>query len=325
MGRRRKRPTGELSFSMQAKEEIAAHQFPVELQRSLLSGFAKTNGSLRLNEAGEELDLSTESARVAKLLYTLAQRRYEAAPHFAYSRSFGRGKKTRFHVLIPNAESVLADLRVDFFSGKIDPAVVSDDEEARCYLSGAFLASGSVNDPISSNYHLEIAVSSQSYAKWLSHLINKVLGHHFTSHVSARRNQWIVYLKRSEQISEFLVLIGATEACLRFESVRIDRDEANIDNRLLNLDQANMTKTLATGERQARMIQELMQAYGEDAFEGEKMKALMRLRLGRPDASLNELAELLSEELSASVSKSNVNHLFRSLQQRYAEFKGGKA
>ena len=308
-----------LSFAMQAKEEIAAHQFPEHLQRSLLSGFAKTNGSLRLGEGGEELDLSTESAKVAKMLYLLAGRRYGGSPHFAYSRSFGRGKRTRFHVLIPHASEVLEDLRVDFLSGKIDPSVVNGTEEASCYLSGAFLASGSVNSPVSSNYHLEIAVSSSSYAKWLSHLINKVLSHHFTSKVSSRRNQWIVYLKRSDQISEFLVLIGTTEACLKFESVRIDREEINIGNRLINLDSANMSKTLATARRQVKQIRYLVDRFGFDVFPSDKAAALMQLRLDHPEASLGELSELLSEELSATVSKSNVNHLFRALDELYRE------
>lgn len=313
-----------LSFAMQAKEEIAAHQFPEALQRSLLSGFAKTNGSLRLGEGNEELDLSSESAKVAKMLYLLASRRYKGAPHFAYSRSFGRGKKTRYHVLIPNASEVLDDLHVDFLTGKIDPAVVADNEEASCYLSGAFLASGSVNDPSSSNYHLEIAVSSSSYAKWLSHLINKVLSRHFNSKVTSRRNQWIVYLKRSDQISEFLVLIGATEACLKFESVRIDREEVNIENRLMNLDAANMSKTLVTGRKQVKQIRYLVDRFGFDVFPSDKAATLMQLRLDHPEASLGELAELLSEELSATVSKSNINHLFRSLEELYLKNGGSE-
>ena len=308
---------------MMAKEEIAGHDFPTDLQRSFLSGFAKTGGSMRLGEHGSELDLSSESARIAKTLYLMAGKRYGGTPHFAYSRSFGRGKKTRFHVLIPNADQVLEDLHVDFLSGKIDPSVVSGDEEARCYLSGAFLASGSVNDPASSNYHLEIAVSSASYAKWLCHLVNKVLNHHFTAKVSARRNQWIVYMKRSDQISEFLVLIGATEACLQFESTRIDREEINIENRLGNLDAANMSKTLATGKKQVEQIEFLLQGRGFEVFPNDKFRSLMKLRLSHPEASLGELAELLSDELSATVSKSNVNHLFRSLNELY-EKEGGK-
>lgn len=306
-----------ISFAMEAKEEIASHQFPEHVQRAVLSGFAKTNGSLRISSGEEELDLSSESAKTAKLLYLLAGNLYPGTPHFGYSRSTGRGKKTRYHVLIPNAGKVLDDLKVDFFSGKIDSAWTVDDEMSSCYLSGCFLASGSVNDPISSNYHLEIAVSNEGYARWLSHLINRIMTHNFNAKFAKRRNQWIVYLKRSDQISEFLVLIGATEACLKFESVRIDRDEANIDNRLLNLDAANMGKTAAAGERQAKRIKRLVEAFGYEVFPNEKSRILMRLRLENPDASLNDLAEMLSEEISSTVSKSNVNHLFRAMDEIY--------
>lgn len=311
------------SFAMEAKEEIASHDFPLEQARALLSGFAKTSGSLRIEGGEEFLDLSSESIEIAKLLNKVAQQRYARAPRFSYSKYSGKSKRVRYHVLVPNAWDVLDDLKVDLFSGKIDPDIAKDGELAACYLSGCFLASGSVNDPISSNYHLELVSSSPSYAKWLSHLINKVLDHHFTSKVSQRRKQWIVYMKRSDQISEFLVLIGATDACLKFESVRIDRDEANIDNRLVNLDAANMSKTLATGQRQVAHINYLLEKRGWNAFPGEKMATLMRLRLSHPEASMNELAELLSEELSSTVTKSNINHLFRALEEQYLA-EGGK-
>ena len=307
------------SFAMEVKEEIASHDFPLEAARALLSGFAKTSGSLRL-EAGEELlDLSSETLEVAKLLHRAAKQRYGREPRFSYSRYSGKSKRVRYHVLVPDAWKVLDDLKVDLFSGKIDPSIVKDGELSACYLSGCFLASGSVNDPSSSNYHLEIVSSSQSYAKWLSHLINKILDHHFTSKVAARRKQWIVYMKRSDQISEFLVLIGATDACLKFESVRIDRDEANIDNRLINLDTANMSKTLGTSQKQIRRINYLLEKDGWSAFPSPKMAALMQLRLDHPEASMGELAELLSEELSATVTKSNINHLFRALEEKFFE------
>ncbi len=304
---------------MEAKEEIASHDFPSEQARALLSGFAKTSGSLRLEGGDELLDLSTESLEVAKLLSRVARQRYLREPRFSYSRYSGKSKRVRYHVLVPGADRVLDDLKVDLFSGKIDPDIAKDSELSACYLSGCFLASGSVNDPSSSNYHLEIVSSSPSYAKWLSHLINKILDHHFTSKVASRRKQWIVYMKRSDQISEFLVLIGATDACLKFESVRIDRDEANIDNRLINLDTANMSKTLLTGQKQIKRINFLLEKEGWSAFPGAKMAALMHLRLAHPEASMGELAELLSEELSATVTKSNINHLFRALEEKFFE------
>lgn len=311
-----------ISFSMQAKEEIASLDFPPLPARAFLSGFVKTVGTLRISGGVEEIDLATESAKVANLLYKIARLRYGVAPRFAYTRQNGKKKKTRYHVLIKGASEILDDLKIDFLSGKIDPEIIADQELSSCYLSGAFCASGSVNDPISSNYHLEIAASSQEYAKSLQHLANKILSHHFNFKVIKRRNQSIVYLKRSDLISEFLVLIGATASCLQFEGVRIDRDESNIGNRQINLDTANMEKTLATGRRQCEKIEYVIKHKGREVFPNEKMAALMDLRLSHPESSLSELAELLSEELSTTISKSNVNHLFRLLDEIYKSIGG---
>ena len=47
----------------------------------------------------------------------------------------------------------------------------------------------------------------------------------------------------------------------------------------------------------------------------------MRLRLDHQDATLEELAKLLSEELNTTISKSNVNHLFRNLNYEYRKAK----
>lgn len=307
------------SFALFAKEEIAALPFPEVQGKAVLSGYAKTSGSLRLSEEGEEIDLVSESAKIAKALYELANAIYGPIARFSYTRSSKRKKKVRYHVLISG--KVMEDLELDFFSGKIPSFVLGKEELERCYLSGAFMAGGSVNAPSSSNYHLEIATTDPSYAKWLIHLINKVSGHVFEAKVASRRLQSVVYLKKAEQISDFLVLVGATNACLEFENVRIDRDFANIGNRLANLDTANMAKTIAVGSRQEEEIRFLIEANGWGAYSGKK-KALMELRLSHGDASLSELASLLSEELNATVSKSNINHLFREIHTEYEESHG---
>jgi len=304
------------SFAMEAKEEIAQIEFPPSCQASFLSAFARINGSIRLSAMGEELDLSSESAKIAKALYLMASSLLGRQPRFSYSRGIGFRKKMKYHVLVPEAPAVLERLEVDYFSPRIPHGLVDSDEEASAYLSGAFLASGSVNDPSSSNYHLEIATNDQSYAKWLCHLLTKAQGHHFSPKVSARRNQWIVYLKKAEQISEFLVLVGATSACLKFEDVRVNRDFANIGNRLTNLDTANMSKTMEAGARQKKEIEFLLSHFPETHW-NPKERALMELRVANPEASLGELAVALSEELASTISKSNVNHIFRSIHEAY--------
>ena len=304
------------SFALRAKEEIAALPFPETQAKAVLSAFAKLSGSLRLSSEAPSLDLVSESAKIAKALYTLFNSLYGPIARFSYSRSSQFKKRVKYHCLVPAA--IMDDLELDFFSAKIPSFVLGKEELERCYLSGAFMATGSVNDPHSSNYHLEITTLDGAYAKWLIHIINKMSGHAFNAKMSARRGQSVVYIKRAEQISDFLVLVGATSSCLEFENVRVERDFSNIGNRLANLDEANMGKTLAMAERQEKEIRFLIDKYGLDSFSGKK-RMLMELRLSHPDASLNELARLLSMEVAATVSKSNVNHLFRDIHAQYEE------
>ena len=48
-----------------------------------------------------------------------------------------------------------------------------------------------------------------------------------------------------------------------------------------------------------------------------KKELLCYLRMENKELSLVELAELMSEELGQNITKSNVNHLFRSLHELY--------
>ncbi len=306
-----------LSFAGEVKEEIATHEFPDSAIRSLLSSFVKTVGEIHLSNGQEELDLSTEKANIAKFLYLTVRNVYGVTPRFAYTKGIGFRKRVKFHCLVPEADYILSDLQVDFLSGKLPKDLTSTLDQSAAYLAGAFLAAGSVNDPSSSNYHLEIALSDQTYANWISHLINRVSSHSFASKVAKRRSQYVVYLKRSDQISDFLVLIGAPESCLKFENVRVDRDFANIGNRLANLDGANFSKTMAASQKQVEAIEYFIEHDGWGYFDNPKKRALMELRLEHKDASLDELRELLSEKLATTISKSNVNHLFRNLLKEY--------
>lgn len=57
------------------------------------------------------------------------------------------------------AKEILNDLGIlkkGVFTHDIDPDMIKDDEMKRSYLRGAFLAGGSVNNPETSSYHLEI-------------------------------------------------------------------------------------------------------------------------------------------------------------------------
>lgn len=308
------------SFAFSVKEEVVKNGFPDNCVRSLLSGFVKCNGSIRLTRGASLLDLSTESAKTAKYLYQLFKDIYGIDVRFSYTRGFGFRKNTQqYHVLVDEPDYILTDLEVDFLSPKVPERAASNKQRSAAYIAGCFLACGSVNDPSSSNYHLELALNDPSYAKWLSHLLNKQSKGAFNSKVIQRRKQHVVYLKRGEEIADFLKLIGAIDSCFAFEDIRIERDFNNVTNRLGNLDSANFAKTMSAAARQKREIEYFRDHGGLDLIENPKLRILMGLRLDNPDASLDELSRLLSDELGATVTKSNINHLFRSLHERYED------
>ena len=146
----------------------------------------------------------------------------------------------------------------------------------------------------------------------------------FTPKVVERRGKYVVYLKKSQQIVDLLSLMGATNTTLEFESIRIDRDFSAIGNRLQNLDYANYNKTTASSDRQVEDIKLIDQVLGIEHVQNKKQQLLMRLRLEHDDASLNELARLMSEELEENVSRSNINHLFRAIHEKANKYRGAK-
>lgn len=310
-------PQATQSFAKEVKEEIAKASWSDELKRSLLSSFVKINGGIRISNGVECLELTSESSSIAKALYTYISDLYGVNVHFAYTRGIGAKSKVKYHVLIDEASYILGDLEVDFLSYKVPKNAVATEDLTGAYMAGAFLASGSVNSPASSNYHLEIAFNDEKFAKWFSKALNKAQSRHFSSKVTQRRKQWVCYLKKSEEIADFLIYIGATSSCLKFEDVRINRDYKNSLNRLSNLDSANFSKTMEAAQRQVKEIRYILGKDDGKTPINYKMRLLMDMRLEHEDASLDELSEMMSEELASTVTKSNINHLFRAIHALY--------
>ena len=66
-----------------------------------------------------------------------------------------------------------------------------------------------------------------------------------------RKKGYVLYLKEGEKIIDFLSVIGAHQALLKFEDVRIMRDMRNSVNRIVNCETANLNKTI--GQRFVRL------------------------------------------------------------------------
>lgn len=307
-----------LSFTQVVKEELVSNEYDsIERLKALLSSYIRINASMVFSYKKSGLVLKNENAKISKFIYSKINEIYGECAHLSF-KDKGNTKKTYYFIHINDkVDEILKDLEIDFFEGKISKNIVNNDDTISGYLAGAFLASGSVNSPLTSNYHLEITINNENYAKWLSKLFGKYKNSNIEPKVIKRREQYIVYFKKSDQIANFLIMIGAVEACMEFENVRVDRDFANNANRLANGDMANMKKTLAAGKRQGEEMRLIDEKLGIKNIPNIKERELAYLRLDNDSLSLIELANILSEKLGKTVTKSNVNHLFISLHKLY--------
>src|SRR5690625_3779301 len=177
----------------------------------------------------------------------------------------------------------------------------------RAYLRGAFVARGSVNNPETSSYHLEIFNLDQDHNHVLCELMNEF---ELNARELQRRNGYIVYIKEAEKIADFLGVVGANNALFKFEDVRIVRDMRNSVNRIVNCETANLNKTISASVRQVESIKMIKESVGLEILP-EKLQEIARVRLQYPEVPLKELGELLP---SGKLSKSGVNHRLKKIE-----------
>ena len=310
------------SFTSKVKEELVNNTYPSnDRLRALLSAYIRINGSLVFRNKKTLLQLNTENAKIGKFIYQNINDIYHTKVELIVKERNNLNKSKSYMIEIDeSSEEIMSDLEISFLEGKISKNIVRNDDTISGYLAGAFLAAGSVNSPVTSNYHLEIALNSENYAKWLAKLFARYKNSNIEPKIATRRDQYVLYFKKSDQISNFLIMIGAVSSCLEFEDVRADRDLNNSYNRLTNMDTANMKRTIETGKRQAEEIRVIDKYLGIDNLGNIKERELCHLRLENEAASLQELADLMSEKFKKTITKSNINHLFRSIHEFYLRF-----
>ena len=313
-----------LTFSQEVKNEIASEtDFSKERREALLSAFIRINGVLVFKRGKTDVKLKTTNSKIARYIYKSLK---DIFPDEDITLSFEKQKRknTQYLVYLGDADKVLDYLNVDFFEGKISKQVVYNDETIAGYIAGAFLASGSINSPETPNYHLEIVCQSENYARWLSKLFLKYKKIDMETKLIKRREKYVIYIKRSDQIANFLAMVGAPETCIKFEDERVSRDFMNSNNRLENFELSNVKKASVVGKRQAKEIKYIDDVLGIHNLHNQKKECLCLLRMENKEATLSELALMLSEEMGEEISKSNINHLFRSLHDLYIKLQGVK-
>lgn len=306
-----------ISFTHAIKDELASKDVSKAFAKSVIASFIKLNGNVVFSRNNNRLVLKTETSSTAKYIYKLLKENYPYLMiSFSFLKSMKLYKATEYLINVNSgAYELFEDLKLNLLEDKIPYDLQDKEEKIRGYLVGTFLASGSCTDPISSNYHLELVSNDENYAHALIKMINKIKSIKFDFKMIKRRNKYLIYLKRSDQIANFLAFIGADNSCIEFENIRMDRDFSNSTNRLMNCDSYNFKKTIENAKKQIEEINIVENKLGVDNLQNEKLKVLCKARLANPEANYSELAQIVSEELDETVSKSNINHLFIKLRK----------
>ena len=295
-----------MSFSSQTKGELA-RVVPTKKCCMLaeITGFLRVAGSLRLVGGGKfTIVASTENPAIARHYKTLIREYFGSNAGIEVGNSQVPGKargsyRYRYSLVIRPDEKSLQILREtgmilikegnDFLSDGIYQPIIRNKCCKKAYLRGLFLGVGTMSDPRKS-YHLEFVLNSSQVAQDLKRLIGSFVD--LSAVLIERGEEHVVYMKRAEYISDMLGIMGANEAMLEFENIRIGRGLRREVNRISNCDNANVDRTLSAAEQQIKYIELIDAKLGLDNLD-PVLRETAQLRLELPGASLTDIGEAL--------------------------------
>lgn len=308
-----------MSFSVETKNELS--RLTQEKKCCMLAeiaGFIRMSGSIRLAGGGRfTIVISTENPAVARHYKILIKEYFDVDA----TLEIGKGttlKKTRIYFLTigpeERSDQILRETGIlmvregmNFISDGIYDGLIRTKCCRKAYLRGVFLGSGTITDPEKS-YHIEFICDSQVLAGDVKKLINSFVDLH--AKVIQRKKSYVVYVKESEQIVDILNILKAHGQLLKFEETRLMKDLRNQTNRKVNCDSANLEKTINASEKQITAIRKIEEKRGLD-FLNAKLKDVALMRLEHPDATLQELADMMDPPLK----KSGINHRLKKIEE----------
>ncbi len=299
-----------MSFSSGAKSEIC-RVFPQKHCCALAECFGILLYCNSFRTDG--IKIITENADFAALLPKLFRKAFGF--QFDQLPEVEAGGKMIFGITDPSKISaVMAAYGFDFddtLALHVNFPVVENGCCRNAFLRGAFLAGGSVTDP-AKGYHIEIATTHQSVARETFALMQEVLT--FNPKTAQRSGGMVLYIKQSEQISDFLTLLGAPLAAMGIMEARLEKELNNKVNRRCNCDDANISKVVEAAQEQLAAIR-ILKERGQIDNLPPKLKQAAEARENHPAASLTELAAMMDPPIT----KPAMNHRLKKLEEMSKE------
>ena len=301
-----------MSFSVKVKSEILRLQSERTEKISLLSSYIRNNAVITENS----ILINTENMEISKYIFELFKELYNIFPIITVRKSFNFKKSMSYLLKLDSHLSlILKDLSLinedGYFINIPREYIYTEDDDKMSYLRGVFLATGSINDPKTSRYHLEFLIDDYDYSLFVCELLDYF---NLNSKLIERNNGFMIYIKEAEKISDFLRIMKAYNAVLYFEDIKAYREHKNLVNRLNNCEQANVEKTINSALNQVSDIELIENKIGIDALD-EKLQTVCVYRKKYKEASLSELSNIISMETNTKVTKSGLNHRLRKIKE----------
>ena len=301
-----------MSYTVEIKQEISSLSSTNSEMIAELSGFVRNNAYIN----NDTLFLATENEFTIERLQSFFQKLYEVDLNVEIKDNLNFNKKNLYLLsLNQKLPIILKDLGYyDENNNYLETPptyIVGANEEIRAYLRGSFLCTGSINNPQTSRYHMELLISKPGEAVFIQKLLNIF---DLNAKILNREKGYMIYIKEAEKISDYIKMLGANKAVLFFENARIYREKKNQTNRLNNCEQANMDKVFLTAEKQLEQIKIIEETSGY-ALLDERTKQAFDYRKKYPESSLKELSEIITLETGKSITKSGLNHRFRKIKE----------
>lgn len=305
-----------MSFSSKVKEELSKEcNSPRHCCIAETAAIISMCGKVIFDEKDHvRIEIHTENVTVARKYFTLLKKTYNINTDVSIRHSSGLNKN-RSYILSVNddetARKILMTCRLMRPFGVIeedfsisDSLIIQRECCKRAFIRGAFLAAGSVSDPVKT-YHFEIVCLSEAKAKQLQMIMETF---NINARVIKRRKYFVVYVKDSSQVVDLLNIMGAYNALMDMENVRIVKDMRNNVNRKVNCETANINKTVSAAVKQIEDIRFIQMSSAFDELP-ESLQEMAELRVRYPEATLAELGQLLD----TPVGKSGVNHRLKKI------------
>lgn len=300
------------SFTQNVKQELLGVEYPIEYQEIVLSTIIKSLGKIRIQQGRNILEIKSSFSDLIKIATNIVDWVFLDCQYQINSttrRNFSIEREVFSLKVYNELENILSFTKLCVDDKQINYKNLKKQQDRELnflMIRYFFICLGNVNSPIrEKQYHLELRIKDELVQKFIMDVCKD---YNINFKVTNRKSGKALYLNKSEEIGDFLNLIGCQDTLFQFEDERIGRDLYLVNNRYNNADVANTYKTISASQKQIDAIKQLKKDGRFDSL-STKARMVAKLREQYPQMSLSELAEINEDNLT----KSNISYHLKNI------------